>query len=58
MKLLSTRQVTDIIGRSPLTLRRWWKSGSFPKPLFYNNRTLGWSEKDIQQWLMNKNENS
>ena len=54
MKLLSTHEVTNIIGRSPTTLRRWWKSGAFPKPIVHNQRALGWSEVDVQDWLNNK----
>lgn len=51
MKLLTTKEVTKIIGRSRGTLHRWWKSGAFPAPLQYKNKTLGWSEESIKQWF-------
>lgn len=51
MKLLTTEEVTKIIGKSSSTLRRWWKSGAFPAPLQYKGKTLGWSEELIKQWF-------
>lgn len=53
MKLLSTNQVSEIVGRKPITLRRWTKLGSFPKPIIHNKRAVGWYEKDIENWLTN-----
>jgi prophage regulatory protein len=57
MKLLSTDEVTKIVGRNRGTLYKWWKMGIFPEPLLYNGRALGWNEDDVQQWL-NKKEQS
>ena len=54
MKLLSTTEVSQIIGRKPITLRRWYKSGEFPKPIMHNKRAVGWYEKDIENWLTNE----
>lgn len=54
MKLLSTLEVTNIIGRSRTTLRRWWKLGAFPQPILHNGKAVGWYEKDIRLWLDNK----
>jgi prophage regulatory protein len=51
MKLLTTQEVTKIIGRSRGTLHRWWKSGAFPAPLLYKKKTLGWSEESVKQWF-------
>lgn len=53
-RLLSTREVTNIIGRSPSTLRRWWKSGAFPEPILFNKRAQGFYEEDVLRWLKNE----
>lgn len=51
MRLLSINEVAKIVGRKPITLRRWYKSGEFPKPIIHNQRAVGWYEKDIENWF-------
>ena len=54
MKLLSTKEVTKIVGRSPTTLRRWWRSGAFPVPHIYRGKARGWNEEAVKKWLENE----
>jgi len=52
MKILSTNEVTEIIGRSRATLYQWWKvKNFFPPPILYNGRTVGWHKSDVEKWL-------
>ena len=46
--------ITDlekIIGRNRLTLRRWWMTGKFPKPVKLNGTTLAWHSLAIHEWI-------
>ena len=50
-KVLFTPDLEKIIGRNRLTLRRWWLSGKFPKPVKLHGNTLAWSANIIEEWL-------
>ena len=40
-----------MIGRSRVTLRRWWLIGKFPRPVKLNHSTLAWHRDAIEQWI-------
>ncbi len=50
-KVLFMSDVENMIGRSRVTLRRWWMSDKFPRPAKLNESTLAWSAKDIESWI-------
>jgi len=50
-QILFIRDVEEIIGRNRLTLRRWWVTGKFPKPVKLNNSVLSWHYDVIEQWI-------
>jgi predicted DNA-binding transcriptional regulator AlpA len=47
---LTTADVCSLLSRTPLTLRRWVKSGFFPMPLRLRNRLL-WKRSDVEAFL-------
>lgn len=49
-KLIYIRDAEKIIGRSRLTLRRWWEKGKFPKPTLVNSR-LAWRIEVIEEFI-------
>ena len=49
-KLYFIKDVEQIVRRNRLTLRRWWESEKFPKPILINNR-LAWLADVIHQWI-------
>ena len=52
-RIMSLKEVSDSLGRSPRTIWRWWaKDKCFPKPIQINGRCLGWREKDFVYWLV------
>ena len=53
-RVLFIKDVEQIVGRNRLTLRRWWSSGKFPKPVKLNNSTLSWDRTVIDQWINQK----
>ncbi|EPP5606006.1 MULTISPECIES: helix-turn-helix transcriptional regulator [Vibrio] len=54
-RIMSLKEVSDSLGRSPRTIWRWWaKDKCFPKPIQINGRCLGWRERDFVDWLVAK----
>ncbi|ENT7121508.1 MULTISPECIES: helix-turn-helix transcriptional regulator [Vibrio] len=52
-RIMSLKEVSDSLGRSPRTIWRWWaKDKCFPKPIQINGRCLGWRERDFVDWLV------
>ncbi len=49
-KFYFIKDLENLIGRSRLTLRRWWTSGKFPKPFKLNGVTLAWDTATIDSW--------
>ncbi|WP_425408404.1 helix-turn-helix transcriptional regulator [Hyphococcus sp.] len=52
-KLLSRKQVADLLCLHPKTVDKWCKSRSrnFPKPVMRWGRSPMWSEAEIEKWL-------
>ena len=48
-QLLYIKDVELLTGRSAMTLRRWWKQGTFPKPTKHS--VLIWRTDVIEQWI-------
>lgn len=51
-QLLFINDVEKVIGRSRITLRRWWSNGKFPKPTKLNGTDLVWHADTINQWIV------
>ncbi|WP_223168316.1 helix-turn-helix transcriptional regulator [Legionella israelensis] len=45
------KDVKQLTRRSPLTLRRWWEKGKFPKPTKLHSSVLAWNVTTIQRWI-------
>ncbi len=43
------KDLVQMFGRHPITIRRWWKSGKFPAPT--KPSTLAWRADVIYQWI-------
>jgi predicted DNA-binding transcriptional regulator AlpA len=48
---LNQREVAQLLGVSPLTLRSWIRKGRFPKPLKIGLRRLHWPRSLIEAML-------
>ncbi|MFH0257042.1 helix-turn-helix transcriptional regulator [Vibrio rumoiensis] len=54
LELVSLQQVSKILGRSPKTIWVWWaKEQTFPKPIMFNGRCMGWRKKALLDWINN-----
>lgn len=50
-QILFMRDVEQIVGRDRLTLRRWWLTGKFPRPIKLNDSVLSWHYEVIEKWI-------
>jgi len=48
-QLLYMQDVAQLTGKHPITLRRWWNQGKFPKPTKHS--VLVWRAEIIFQWI-------
>lgn len=51
MKLLSRKQISELVLYSPTHIARLEKSGEFPKRVRLGNCRVGWLEDEILSWL-------
>lgn len=50
-KILFIPDLERMIGRNRVTLRRWWLTDKFPRPVKLNGTTLAWHSDEIDQWI-------
>lgn len=48
-QLLYMEDITQLTGKHPVTLRRWWNNGKFPKPTKHS--VLVWRADVIDEWI-------
>jgi len=51
MKMLSKRQVKEIVLYSPQHIARMEAAGQFPKRVRLGNNRVGWVEAEVLEWL-------
>jgi len=51
MKLLSKRQLKELVLYSPQHIARLEKAGEFPKRVKLGNNRVGWIEQEVLDWL-------
>lgn len=49
-RLYFIKDAEQVVRRNRLTLRRWWESEKFPRPILIGNR-LAWQADVIDQWI-------
>ena len=54
MKLLSKRQLKELVLYSPQHIARLEKAGEFPKRVKLGNNRVGWIEQEILDWLQTR----
>lgn len=50
-KVLFIPDLEKMIGRNRVTLRRWWLTDKFPRPVKLNGTTLAWHCDEIDAWI-------
>jgi prophage regulatory protein len=51
LRVIRMRELTEMIGASEWTIRRWRQQGEFPAPVRLGERNVGWLLSDIREWL-------
>lgn len=51
MKMLSKRQLKELVLYSPQHIARLEAAGSFPKRVKLGNNRVGWIEQEVLDWL-------
>lgn len=55
-KLLSLKQVSDLLGLSKTQIYRLMNLGDFPRPLKLSERSVRWPVDDVNAWVDSKRE--
>lgn len=51
MKLMSRKEVAQMIGVGLVSLWRWESAGNFPARIKIGGRRVAWRESDILAWI-------
>lgn len=51
MAIMRIREVMETVGIGRATIYRLLSRGDFPKPLKLGERSIGWREDEIQNWI-------
>jgi prophage regulatory protein len=54
MKILSKRQLKDLVLYSPQHIARLEAAGSFPKRIKLGANRVGWVESEVLEWLQER----
>ena len=54
MRILSKRQVKEMVLYSPQHIARLEKAGQFPKRVHIGPNTVGWVESEVREWLQER----
>ena len=54
MRIISKRQLRDLVPYSPQHIARLEKAGKFPKRVHLGPNRVGWVEEEVQDWLVAK----
>lgn len=54
MRILSKRQVTDLVLYSPQHIARLEKAGKFPERIRLGPNRVGWIESEVLEWIEDK----
>jgi prophage regulatory protein len=54
MKILSKRQLKDLVLYSPQHIARLEAAGSFPKRVKLGANRVGWVESEVLEWLQER----
>lgn len=50
-KLITIKEMMELLGKARPTLYQMVKDGRFPEPVKVNNRTQGWTLTSYQNWI-------
>lgn len=54
MRIIRLKQVTDSTGLARSTIYKYIAEGNFPKPVSLGERSVGWVEKEVHDWILDR----
>lgn len=54
MKVIRLAKVVDITGLARSTIYKYIAAGEFPRPIALGARRVGWIDKEIDDWIINR----
>jgi predicted DNA-binding transcriptional regulator AlpA len=55
-KIIRPKQLSEQLGVNPVTIWRWTKNSTLPKPIKLGKRLIGWTPESIEQFLNQSDE--
>lgn len=52
MRIIRLKEVIDCTGLGRSTIYKYIAEGSFPKPVSLGDRSVGWVESEVQDWIL------
>jgi prophage regulatory protein len=56
MKILNSKEISQITGLHRVTVWRMEKEGQFPKRITLSPRRVGWREDHVNKWILERPE--
>ena len=53
-RLVPVRELTARLGVSRVSLYRWTRDGTFPRPVQLSERRIAWREWEVEAWLASR----
>ena len=52
MRIIRLKEVIDCTGLGRSTIYKYIAEGSFPKPVSLGDRSVGWVESEVHDWIL------
>lgn len=52
MRIIRLKEVIDVTGLARSTVYKYVTDGSFPKPVSLGDRSVGWVENEVHEWIL------
>jgi len=54
MKIIRLKDVMDSTGLGRSTIYKYISEGGFPRPISLGDRSVGWLESEIHEWILER----
>jgi prophage regulatory protein len=51
MRVIRLKAVMDYTGLARSTIYKYIKEGLFPKPISLGSRSVGWIQREVEEWI-------
>lgn len=54
MRVMRLKAVMDCTGLARSTIYKYIKDGAFPPPISLGSRAVGWIQREIEEWILDR----